>query len=1093
MPDPQPGPASGIRPPSLGRSAPQLRTARPRTTTRLSLDLAAVPPPPSPSSPPPAAAAGEDEFRRLFLEEAAGDLRRTAEAIARGDWEAARRGFHTVRGGAATFGFTAAAEAAARGEKAAAAADAGSGARNAPSHLTALGREVDAALGLATPWAELPEGSAEPGGADRGPLAALHAAWEAWQAGAPGAAAEARAALPPLQERLRASGQEGMARSFEAMAEFFALWGDRAPPPPMTAVVGRCLADAAAHLAESDAAHGPRPAWRRRWNLIFRSLQVALAAAAPAPAAAGAVVDRELLEAFTEEAGGLFAAMEQAVLRWEQGRDPAACRAELRRHFHTLKGAANSVGLSGLGAGFHFLEDRMQSGADPRLSQLLRCLDEAKGYLGRLQTDPAAPWTADWSAAAGAAGGGLDPEMVAAFVEEAQGLLDPLEALAMEWERGGDAGVCRSGICRHLHTLKGAANSVGLRALGASLHELEDSLGRPESSGAQGAPQVLACAAELRRHLRELEKNPSAPWQGGGRGGEAAAAAGEPAAEAPSVRVDPARLRQVLAWTGGLVAEHAQAAGLASRLAGVKQDLDLLRARVVAHAEEARAGHAPGPEAWTGIEQALSTASAALAELRQQTSAAEARRGQAARQIQSELADFNMAPVGGLFRRLQRVFRDALQAEGKEADLVLEGARTRLDRAVAERLYSPLLHILRNAVAHGIEPPERRAALGKLARGRVRLAAVAQPGHVVLEVEDDGAGIRPEAVCARAVARGLLPPGTESVTPDEAVRLLFTPGFSTKETANDVAGRGVGLDVVKAEIESMNGSVAVRSTPGAGAVWSVRVPLHLSASEALIVRAGVLEAALPLGYVVRCVRLEGSALRESGGRVVLGDEGLPYYALHELLGSSAGDDPSHGVIVDAGAERAVFGVHAVLERREVVRRDPGPLLSGLSFLSGACTTADGGLIALLQVPELLRRLGAGDAGASAPQPFAGRILLVDDSSSVRRAHRALAGRLGAEVDEAASADEALRLLRAGGYRLVLTDLEMPGMDGLGLVREMKADAALAGVPVVVVTSRREASLLRQIQEAGAGWLPKPLDLASLRREVSRLVPGPAPE
>lgn len=756
---------------------------------------------------------------------------------------------------------------------------------------------------------------------------------------------------------------------------------------------------------------------------------------------------------------------------------------------------------------------------------LRRCLEDAAAHQDAAATRPGLPWrrrwhlifrslrialASEWSQSPPEQGGpeaphetrnskpvtespDLDPEMVAAFLEEAQTLLEPIETATLAWERGEDVPSRRGELRRHFHTLKGAANSVGLRALGASMHHAEDLLQSGDSG--PGTPAwLMARLDELRAHLESLTTDPATPWpHDWSPASPAAASPQQPetqntksgtSPETPTLRIPADRLRAVMDTAGELLAGQVQATALADDLAQHRAALDELRARVIAWAEEERAGRPPGPEAWQAVEQALAAAAGATSALRQRHGTAQAAQLQRARRIQGELADFNMAPVSGLFRRLQRVFRDALQAEHKEAELILEGGRTRLDRDIIERLYGPLLHLLRNAVAHGIEPPAERPGLGKTPSGRVRLAATAQPGAVVFDVEDDGAGIRTEAVRTRAIARRLLPAETASITDEDAVRLLFTPGFSTKEAANDVAGRGVGLDVVKAEVEGMGGTVTVRSTPGRGALWSIRVPLNLSAAEALIVRAGGLHAAIPLGCVVRCLRLGPESLREENGRILCAEAALPYYALHELLGSSAGEDPVHGLVVDGGVFRAVLGVHHLGARREVVRKDPGPLLARLPYLAGVVPEADGSLLPLLHIPELLRRLGATEAAVPAPLAAPLRVLVADDSPSVRRAHQKLLEKIGCRAEVVPDGAAALIKLKEEHFDLLLTDLEMPGMDGLDLVRAVRRDPEHSGLRTIVVTSRRETSLIRALADAGASWLPKPLDAPTLRAALA---------
>lgn len=1012
------------RPSSFTPAPLRLRTAAPRPRPSLSLVFSPPSPqpppetPPTPPAPPSSAAPPPPDDQTLFLQEAKAELLALAAHLERSDWTAVlseiHRHFHTLRGSAATLGYAEIARLASEGEQQ---ADALLGA-NPPSAdpsghslrqialriATDLQLEIPFPSPQSSPSPSAPAGEPSPAPSSLTPpvpqahtpppsLSALESALENWIHQTPDGQNTFLHALSAFRSDLQAARQSALDQSCADLQALVQDWGAATPPPPMQAVLRRCLDDARTHLTASP----PLP-WRRRWHLTFRSLRIALSA------------------------------------QW------------------------NSNSTSGPA------------------------------------TPPETPTPAS----------DLDPEMIAAFVEEAQTLLDPIEAAALAWERGEHPDQQRAELRRHFHTLKGAANSVGLRTLGASMHTAED-LFQSGDLGPQTPAWLMARLDELRAHLQALAANPATPWPHHWTP-PAATASGQPAAaepvspppaslppepkaesvsESPALRIPAERLRSVMDASGELLAHLVQSSAYQESLTRQRATLEDLRQSVIAWAEQERAGHSPGPEAWQTIETTLASALTHLSNLRQQFNAANATQISHARRIQGELADFNMAPVSGLFRRLQRVFRDALQAEQKQAELTLEGGRTRLDREIIERLYGPLLHLLRNAVAHGIESPAERAAHGKPASGRVRLAATALPGAVLFEVEDDGAGIRTDAVRARAIERRLLPPDTAAISAEDAVRLLFTPGFSTRQAANEVAGRGVGLDVVKAEVESMGGTVSVRSTAGQGACWSIRVPLNLATTEALLVRAGALHVAIPLSYVIRCRRLSHADLCEQHGRILCAGENLNCYALHELLGSSAGEDATHGVIVDGGSFQAVLGVHEIIARREAIRKDPGPLLSHLPFLSGVIPQADGSLLPLLHIPELLRRLGTDKITTPPPAlPTLRRVLIVDDSPSVRRAHQILLEKIGCQVETVADGTAALLKLKESSFDILITDQGMPGLNGLELVRALRRDRDLSGLRAFVVTSRRENSLIRALADVGATWLPKPLDLATLRAALA---------
>ncbi|MDX6767123.1 MAG: Hpt domain-containing protein [Candidatus Methylacidiphilales bacterium] len=1086
--------APAVRPVPVSAPGPALRRAagprRPPSGLKLQLGV-----PLAPTTPEP-----EPDYQSLFraeVVESVGVLDRALAAWPSTDSIANLvRVFHTLHGSARTLDITGVAAISGRLEQTARDLEAGI---LQPSD--ALGRVFREGCVELARWAGLDPSQLsetpliQPMATPIAPLGDALREMEAW-IGQDHAAAERLCRILEAQSAApEAEVPTALKKSFGLLLDYLRDWGPSPPPAPMQAVLRRCLGDATGYLAVPP---GERTPWRRRWGLYFNSLRVAMASERKSSVVpSGPAPDPEMVQAFIEEAQSLFDSVEQALLRWEKGENPKACRSELRRHFHTLKGAANSVGLAPLGSAYHDWEERMDQAEAPAAppGDLLPFNDRVRGYLAALAIDPSTPWAGLPVAPVAEV---VDAELLEAFLEEARQLLEPIETSLLAWERGEEAAARQAELRRHFHTLKGAANSVGLRALGADFHVLEERMQQNvgEAERVRWIPLVLACMDETRTYLVALATDAASPWQGGWearfQNGTASPAASATAAssEKTAVRVEAERVRQLLDQSGELVAGLSRTESYFDEMAALRRRLDDLSEQMVRELEMVQAGRPSGAAVLLEWEKACASVSSDLARMGRSFGASQNAVLQRGRTLQKDLAGLNMGPVSGLFRRLQRVFRDALQEEAKQASLVTEGGQTRLDRSVLERLYGPLLHIVRNAVAHGIEKPGTRTALGKHAEGLVKLSAQPFSDHVRIEVADDGAGIDGEAVRRRAIQRGLLPADAPALPDEEVIRILFMPGFTTKETVSSVAGRGVGLDVVKEEIESMNGSVSVRFTAGAGAVWTIRVPLNLSASEALLVRAGDIKVALPLSYIVRCHLLHGEDFESRNGRLVLAASGLPYFALHEVLGSSAGEDPTHGIEVDGGSSRAVFGVHAILTRREVVSLDPGPLLRRLPVLSGVAPDSDGTLLPLLQVPLMLRRLAGGEigqAGSLAVPPL--RVLVVDDSSSVRLAHRLLLEKIGWQVELSPDAEAALTRVKAGGIDLVLTDLEMPGQDGRGLLRAIRADPALAAIPVLMVTSRREDRTVSAILgEGAAACLSKPLDIGQVVAAVSRLEP-----
>jgi len=772
-----------------------------------------------------------------------------------------------------------------------------------------------------------------------------------------------------------------------------------------------------------------------------------------------------------------------------------------------------------------------------------RCLNDAAAYLKSQTLNPSLAWNRKWDfyfsslrvamatelprsaslTSAAAPASALDPDMLQTFTEEAFTLFENLEKSLLGWESGIDPAEHKQAVRRCFHTLKGAANSLDLRAMGLSFHELEDFVDAlpPEPTPTHTFQFLLRCADQARAYINELATHPGAVWkydwkQAAGPGPSATVAQGKdvlPAAtrdEKQLLRVEAGKIRRLMNWTNELVAEHSRFSVRIPRTRDTQIRLRECLQRLNQAAESLPASSTLKPQpVSTGstrgelqaITHQLNLCLTDLQSILNTLHEEDRTFRHVSRQLQSDLSDLNMAPVSQLFRRLQRVFRDACTEEGREADLVTEGGSTQIDRAVLDQIYGPMLHLVRNAVAHGIESPEARVKAGKKRRGLIRLSAVPASNHAVIEVQDDGGGINATAVLKRALERKLVPPTTTRISPAEVIQLLFMPGFSTKEEVSSIAGRGVGLDVVKGEVEALNGSVSARTEAGQGTTWSIRVPLALSASEALLVRAGRQPLALPLAYVEKCLRLQPDLLVTKNNRQGIRlDEGvLPYYPLHTVLALTADTEPTHGVIVNTGTTRAVLGVHELSARREIVSKDPGSLLNSLPHLAGATLDADGSLICILQLPNLLNRLQQAALGQNAPEEadptpttdpatpdsLQVRVLLVDDSPSVRKMQEKQLRQIGYAITTAASGSAALERLQESNFDLLITDLEMPEMDGLALLEKIRQQPLLNQIPVILISSHSSPQQMARVHEAGAAaYLVKPFSRDSFLAELA---------
>jgi len=493
-----------------------------------------------------------------------------------------------------------------------------------------------------------------------------------------------------------------------------------------------------------------------------------------------------------------------------------------------------------------------------------------------------------------------------------------------------------------------------------------------------------------------------------------------------------------------------------------------------------------------------------------------------AHNLQDEITAARMVPIGNLYTRLSRTVRDAAKAAGKPVELVLEGAETELDNNIIQHISDPLIHLVRNAVAHGIETGDRRALGGKPEKGRVTVRAYHRGNHIFIEVEDDGRGIDYERVRQGVAESGALSPAVASELSERELReFLFRPGFSTASSTSELAGRGVGLDVVRANVHALNGEVEVRSETGQGACFTVKVPLTLIISQALFVRCGTSVYALPLAVVEEIRRLRPDEIEDVGGKlltrvrdviteVVRLDLQLALPPLEPLNGYF------HMVIVKVAGKQVGLVVEEVLGKDEIVIKNLGDYLRRVKLFPGTTISSDGSLILLIDLNRLIsadtaerhalpasspaarvfapgaEAVAAGSIPSEAVDPVENdRVVVVaDDSISVRKFVGRMLEKAGYRVKLASDGLEASEIVAQVGCHLVITDLEMPRMNGYELMAHLRQNPVTRRIPVLVVTSRAGAKHRdRALKEGASGFLTKPVQEDQLTSIVESLI-GP---
>ncbi|WP_231104200.1 Hpt domain-containing protein, partial [Xanthomonas graminis] len=465
-------------------------------------------------------------------------------------------------------------------------------------------------------------------------------------------------------------------------------------------------------------------------------------------------------------------------------------------------------------------------------------------------------------------------------------------------------------------------------------------------------------------------------------------------------------------------------------------------------------------------------------------------------ELQDGLMRARMVPFDGLVPRLRRVVRQAASETGKQVHLTLEGTHGELDRNVLDRMIAPLEHMLRNSVAHGLETPEQRRAAGKPEEGGIAIRLRREGSEIVLEVADDGAGLNRDAIRHRAEQRGLIASGA-ALSEEELDSLIFAPGFSTYDQVSQLAGRGVGMDVVRNEVRQLGGSVDIHSVWGQGVTFTLRLPQTLAVTQAVFVQIGETTFAVPVASVSGIGRISRERFDAAdGGYHYSGEQ----FALHDL-GSLVGQAPARAegqmqvplLLVRAGDLRAAVAIDQVLGNREIVVKPVGLQIASVPGIYGATITGDGRVVVILDIAPLVRRYLAQPArpvveAAPTEQRRVPLVMVVDDSLTMRKVTSRVLERHNFDVIVARDGIEALERLDERVPDLMLLDIEMPRMDGYELATAMRADPRYSAVPIVMITSRSGEKHRQRAFEIGVQrYLGKPYQELDLMRNVYDLL------
>ncbi|AGG88027.1 chemotaxis protein histidine kinase-like protein [Rhodanobacter denitrificans] len=801
-----------------------------------------------------------------------------------------------------------------------------------------------------------------------------------------------------------------------------------------------------------------------------RATEEADAATPPEPTyalAGSGQIDADLLEVFIDEAREILDHADDVLAQWHAEPAELAHVPELQRDLHTLKGGARIAGLAAMGDLSHAIETLLEKPIrdTSKTGSLIAALEASFDQLHALVQQVAQDRAIDYPRA----------------------MIDQLLALAGETTLADDlvpmAAAMPAPVAAAPSPAVPAAGELGLPEL---MPETEEEV--------RSSQEQIRVRADLLDNL---------------------------VSHAGEVAIYRSRLeQQVAGYRFNLVELEQTVARLRSQLRMLEIETE---AQIIARFQ--REHREAGMAAFDPLEldrySQLQQYSRALAEsvsdlvsiqnmldeLTRQAETLLIQQSRVSTELQDGLLRTRMLPFDTMVPNLRRTLRQAAQEQGKHAQLHVDGAHGEMDRNLLDRIKAPFEHMLRNAIAHGIETPAERRKAGKPVEGAVNITVAREATEVVIRVSDDGRGLNREAIRKRGVERGLLRAETRP-TDNQLLSLITQTGFSTASQVTQLAGRGVGMDVVANEIKQLGGSLSIESEEGKGTTFVLRLPFTLAVTQAILVRIGEATFAIPMTSVQGVARVNPDDLTalmaEDEPSFQYGNEAYGIHDLAELLGLPPGlpteDEQQPLLLTRAGDLRAAIRIDAVLGSREIVVKSVGPQISSVPGLLGATIMGDGSVLIILDLAPLVRhgmirreqRLAEGLSAVQAPvveevatKPL---VMVVDDSITMRKVTSRVLERHEYEVSTAKDGVDALEKLHERVPDLMLLDIEMPRMDGYELATHMKADPRLREVPIIMITSRSGDKHRQRAFDIGVDrYLGKPYQEAELLVQIGEVL------
>ncbi len=729
----------------------------------------------------------------------------------------------------------------------------------------------------------------------------------------------------------------------------------------------------------------------------------------------------------------------------------------------------------------------------------------------------------------------LDADLLPVFLEEGSDLLPQIGQALRAWQQEpADSGHARS-LLRVLHTVKGSARMAGAMRLGQQVHDIETHVENMVHAGSATAHAFDALLAEYDHALllfEQLQLPLALPPE------DAAVASAAPAAlpaapvRAPMVRVRADILDRLVSAAGEVSISRSKLENEVGTLRSVLFDFSenvtrlrrqLREVEMQAESQIASRMAISSEREFDPLEFDRFTRLQELTRMMAESvddvasfhehltrsvdhaSADLVLQARLTRDLQRDLMRVRMVPFSSIGERLFRVARQSAKEVGKRVNLDIRGSTVEIDRSVLERMAAPFEHLLRNAIVHGIEPRAQRGLAGKNDIGELLVQISQQGNEVVIEFSDDGAGLDLERIRAKALNCGLLGPD-QQISSAQAAELIFEPGFSTAASLTELAGRGVGMDIVRSEAQALGGRVDTVSRPGQGVLFTIHLPLTLAVTQVVLLSSGGKIYALPSILVEQVLQMKETALREAeaGGFVQSQGQQVALHYLSTLLGDAHALAPSQRsypvMLLKSGNDRLALQVDEVLGNREVVIKNIGPQLSRMVGICGATVLGSGAIVLLLDPVALSDHLQlhptphAQVAAAAASGERAQQVVMVvDDSLTVRRVTQRLLEREGYQVLLAKDGVDALEQLQTTRPCLMLVDIEMPRMDGFDLTRNVRGDLRTRDIPIIMITSRSADKHRNYALELGVNaYFGKPFQEPVLLAAIASLLHSAAP-